>query len=116
MRQIVSDKNKIAFCGLYCGACKKYLNEKCPGCAENKKAGWCQIRKCCLEKEILSCADCDVCITPEKCKKFNNIISKIFGFIFNSNRPACIALIKEKGYEAYAEEMTRRKSHSLKRK
>ena len=34
------DRNpeKIAFCGLYCGACRQYLKEKCPGCRKNEKA------------------------------------------------------------------------------
>ena len=37
MRTIVSDTQNIAACGLYCGACRKFLAEKCPGCKQNEK-------------------------------------------------------------------------------
>ena len=43
MRTIVPDNKNIAACGLYCGACRKFLAEKCPGCKPNKKATWCKI-------------------------------------------------------------------------
>jgi hypothetical protein len=111
-----ADKNLIAFCGLYCGECKAYKTRKCPGCKKNEKALWCKVRKCCLENGRLSCADCQVHATASDCKKFNNIFSKLCGFIFRSDRQACISMIKENGYEAYAEEMTKRRKQSLKRK
>lgn len=41
----------VAYCGLYCGACKSHRKGKCPGCRENSKATWCEIRKCCQEHE-----------------------------------------------------------------
>lgn len=116
MREITADKNSIAYCGLYCGACKSYLQEKCPGCQKNEKASWCQVRKCCIENGRLSCADCNVKATASECKKFNNIFSKLFQFIFGSNRQASIDMIKNQGYEAYAEEMARRKAHTIKKK
>ncbi len=42
MKEIVSDPKLVAYCGLYCGACKRYLQEKCPGwtfddCTQSKK-------------------------------------------------------------------------------
>ena len=46
MKNIESDKELIAACGLYCGACRKYLAERCPGCRLNEKAAWCKIRSC----------------------------------------------------------------------
>lgn len=39
MRAIVSNPALIANCGLCCGACKAYLKEKCPGCAEATSRG-----------------------------------------------------------------------------
>jgi len=114
-KQIVADKNLIAYCGLYCGACRSYLKGKCMGCKENAKATWCKTRTCCIENNYSSCADCDKKELME-CKKFNNVISKVFGIIFNSDRPACINLIKEKGYEDYAEEMAEKKLQSVKRR
>ncbi|MFA7319770.1 MAG: DUF3795 domain-containing protein [Parcubacteria group bacterium] len=115
MREIRQDKNLVAFCGLYCGACKRYLDEKCPGCRENERASWCAVRKCCLENDRLSCADCQVYASASECRKFNNIFSKLFAFLFGSDRQACIDVIKSKGYGNYAEEMAAGKIHSIKK-
>lgn len=114
-KQNEADKNLIAYCGLYCGACRSYLKGKCHGCKENAKATWCKTRTCCIENNYLSCADCDKKELME-CKKFHNAISEVFGFIFNSDRPACINRIKEKGYEDYAAEMAANKMQSIKRR
>jgi len=115
MKEIVADANLIAFCGLYCGACRRYLLDKCPGCRENEKASWCGVRSCCLENNWNSCADCETVSNVSDCKKYNNFMARLFGFIFRSNRAACIALIKEKGYEDYARYMTENKLQSIKR-
>ena len=115
MKQVVPDKNLIAFCGLYCGACGRYLKESCPGCAKNEKASWCAIRKCCIAHNYKSCADCKEFAEVDDCKKFNSFISKIFGLIFGSNRKGCIDLIKQSGYEAFAKEMAATKRQSIKR-
>lgn len=116
MKDIVKDTNLIAYCGLYCGACGKYLKGKCPGCAKNEKASWCTVRKCCIESGQKSCLECKVYATASECKKFNNIFSKLFGFIFGSDRQASIDYIKQFGYDAYAQEMTSRKAQSMKKK
>jgi hypothetical protein len=105
MKEIVVDKNLIAFCGLYCGACGQYLRGKCTGCAKNEKATWCSIRKCNNEHSWKSCAECTVVGNVIECGKFNNLMSKIFGFIFRSDRKACIDKIKAVGYDQYAVEM-----------
>ena len=115
MREIIADKNLIAFCGLYCGSCSRYLKENCPGCINNEKASWCKTRTCCLENSYKSCADCGEFSNALDCKKFNNSVSKIFGFIFRSDRPACISFIKEKGYNNFAAEMAEKKRMSIKR-
>ncbi len=115
MAEPESNQGLVAACGLYCGACGAFLKGKCRGCRENAKAAWCKVRSCCLGKNIRSCADCGEFNDPKACKKFNNIISKIFGLVFGSDRPACIALIREKGYGGYSSYMAGKKQHSLKR-
>ena len=110
---IVADKELIGYCGLYCGACKRYLGGKCPGCAKNEKALWCKTRSCCKEKKISSCADCTDFASASDCKKFNNLFSKMFGLIFRSNRQGCIDRIKKVGLEKFAAEMAGKKKHSL---
>jgi len=54
MREIVKDKEMVAYCGLYCGACPQYLKEKCEGCMKNVKATWCKIRKCCIKNNFVN--------------------------------------------------------------
>ena len=45
MKEITVDTKKIATCGLYCGACKKYRMGKCPGCHEKRKGFMVQNKK-----------------------------------------------------------------------
>lgn len=103
MKNIESNKQLIAACGLYCGACRKYLEEKCPGCRQFEKAAWCKIRTCAYGQGFDSCAACskDVC----GCKTYSNFMAKVMGFLFRSDRPACIRYIREHGEQAFADEM-----------
>ena len=116
MREIVVDRNLVAYCGLYCGACGSYLKGRCPGCHENVKAKWCRIRTCCGEHAFASCADCKEFTDPNDCAKFNNLIAKVFGLVFNSNRQACVLKIRELGLDGYATLMAQKKRQSLPRR
>ena len=53
--------------------------------------------------------------TSGSVKKLNNFISKIFTLVFRSDRFACIASIKEKGYDEYAKEMAEKEIMSIKK-
>ncbi len=116
MKEIVADKALVAYCGLYCGACRKYRVGKCPGCHENEKASWCKVRSCCVENGHTSCADCHQYDDIMECKGFNNFISRIFSLVFNSNRESCIKRIGEAGLETFASEMAQKGMMSHKRK
>ena len=111
--EMTNNSQQIAACGLYCGACKKFLNGKCPGCKENEKASWCKIRKCCQEKGFHTCAECDKDV--KECKIHNNFVGKIFAFLFNSDRAACIRYIRENGEDAFAEKMEKDQQMTMKR-
>ncbi len=115
MKGIVINADLVARCGLYCGACKAYLQAKCPGCRENAKATWCKVRACCIEKNIETCAACDECSDPRTCGKFNNVISRLFGLVFRSDRAACIDQIRRVGVEGHARNMAESGRHSIKR-
>lgn len=115
MKERTIDKNLIAACGLYCGGCKKYLTEKCPGCFKSQKVDWCQIRKCCIEKKYANCADCTEFADVKKCPKYDNFIAKFFSFIFHSDRPASIKYIRDNGPENYAKEMNDRRKMCIKK-
>lgn len=95
---------EIAACGLFCGACRKYLAGKCPGCRRYEKATWCGVRTCCIGHGWQSCADCTLMPLAE-CPKLNNFMGKLFGLLFRSDRLGCIERIREVGYDAYVAEM-----------
>jgi hypothetical protein len=115
IQEIKNDTQLIAYCGLYCGACRKYISGKCPSCKLLASPHWCKIRTCCLDKRVASCAECSF-ETPNACKKFNNPISKVFSFIFGSDREKCILTIRENGALWYAAHMAETRQQSLKRK
>lgn len=94
----------VAYCGLYCGACKSLKKGKCPGCYGNEKAVWCEIRKCCREHDYITCADCTLMLLRD-CKKYNNFFARLIGFVTRTDRSKCIGCIKEMGVEAFAAEM-----------
>ena len=56
--------NKLAPCGVFCGACPSF-QKSCLGCSaasqEQRRTSWmgCKIRKCCYEeRELQFCAEC----------------------------------------------------------
>ena len=95
---------EIAACGLFCGTCRKFAKGSCPGCHPNERASWCKVRACCIGHGWQSCAECTL-MPLESCGKFNNIIERIFGFVFRSDRRGCVERIREVGCEAFAAEM-----------
>lgn len=103
-KEIKTDKELIAYCGLYCGACSKFIKGICPGCRKNYKATWCRIRICCNNNNYHTCAECQM--NTHDCKKFNNFFSKLFAFIFKSDRDACIRRINNIGEDNYTKEMS----------
>ena len=115
MQEISADRTLIAYCGLYCGACKKFLKGKCPGCEGYEKATWCKVRTCCKEHQYSSCADCGILENPDECGKLNNFIARFFSFIFRSDRNASLAFIRGNGYESYASEMAEKGMMSFKK-
>jgi len=115
MREVVSDPNLVAYCGLYCGACGSYLRGRCPGCHENVKAKWCKVRSCCIEHTYASCAACADFPNARDCRDFNNFISKMFGFFLRSDRSACIDQIKKLGLEGHAADMSKRRRQTIRR-
>ncbi len=115
MLPIIADPSLVAACGLYCGACKKHLAGRCPGCRLNAKAGWCKVRSCCQEHGYATCADCATFTDARDCPKFDNWIAWVIGFVLRSDRAACIDRIRAVGREAFASEMAARGAQSIRR-
>jgi len=115
MQEIVSDAKLVAHCGLYCGACGAYLKGRCPGCHGNAKASWCKVRTCNIDNNQLSCAECKSFDNVRDCKKYNNPIARLFGFLFRSDRAKCIAQIKQLGIQCHADIMAEQRRQSCRR-
>ncbi|MFZ2957297.1 MAG: DUF3795 domain-containing protein [Candidatus Ozemobacteraceae bacterium] len=115
MKEILADVNLVAACGLYCGACSKYLNESCPGCRQNVKATWCAVRTCCIEGGRTTCAECAAHKEPQTCPKFHNFISRLIGFFLRSDRSACIGQIRKIGLDGHAKDMASTRRQTLPR-
>jgi hypothetical protein len=105
MKEITVDPTLVAYCGLYCGACPRYLKDRCPGCHDNHKATWCKIRSCCVEHGYASCGSCEEYTDPHDCRRFHNLLSRVVGFVLRSDRRACVEQIKELGLEGHATAM-----------
>jgi Protein of unknown function (DUF3795) len=116
MKEVTVNKELVANCGLYCGACRAYLKGRCPGCHENAKATWCKIRPCCAEHAYATCADCKEFPNPNNCRTFNNLFSKVIGVVLNSDRQACVLKIRELGVEGFAAFMASKKRQTLPRR
>lgn len=112
---LVKDPNLVAFCGLYCGTCAKFIKDKCPGCNENIKATWCKVRACNIENGFENCSQCNIMSTPD-CKKLNNPIAKIFELVFRTDRLSSLNYIKEHGEKAYIEKMCSLGQMSIKKR
>ncbi len=115
MKTITVDPKLVAYCGLYCGACRSYLNDRCPGCHDNAKAAWCKVRTCCTAAGYASCGDCREVADAMDCRKFNNLISKVFGLVFRSDRGACVRQIKALGVAGHAEKMAAAGQQTIRR-
>jgi hypothetical protein len=115
MKEITADGVLVACCGLYCGACRSYLGERCPGCAKNAKATWCKVRACCKERGIRTCADCTDHRDPAGCQKFDTVISRLFSLVLRSDRRACVMMVREKGLEGFARHMAEKGAHTIKK-
>lgn len=98
----MSEELILAYCGLVCNECGAFKKEKCEGCHSEKPLNkGCKVKKCATDKGIITCADCDEYEDLAKCRKLNNFISKIFKFIFKSDRLGNLALIRQNGLEQF---------------
>ncbi len=105
----------VSACGIYCGACHRFKKGKCPGCAENHAASWCKIRVCTKERGYVTCAECQEVSNANNCSKFNTFVSKIFSFLFRSDRVASLRLISKVGVAQYAEIMAEKDQSVIKK-
>ncbi len=95
----------LAYCGLVCSDCGAFTKGKCQGCHSDKPMNLgCKVKPCSQEKNCTTCANCGDFEDLKECKKLNNFISKIFGFIFRSDRIGNLNRIREIGLDKFKEE------------
>ena len=95
----------IAYCGLICSDCGAYKKNRCKGCHSEKPMNRnCKIKKCNIENNYVTCADCKEFDDLKKCRKLNNVISKVFSFIFRTNRIRNLNSIREVGIDQFKAE------------
>ena len=116
MTTAVADPALVAACGLYCGACRRYVAGKCPGCRENLNAGWCKVRSCCVTRGLGTCAECESYADPRDCEKFDNLVARVIGFVLRSDRAAGVDRIRAVGRDAFAAEMATQGRHAVPRR
>jgi hypothetical protein len=98
-------KDLIASCGLVCSECGMFSRGRCDGCGAEKSCfKGCPVKKCSTEKKCATCADCHDFSDLRACKKLNNFISKVFGFIFRKDRIGQLIRIREIGPDAFLAE------------
>ncbi len=101
MAEMADKTQLVAYCGLYCGGCGRYKKGKCKACKLGGGFSRCKVRICATDRGFQSCAECAEVI---ECKEFNSFISKVFAFIFRSDRKGSLAQIRDMGIEKWAEE------------
>ncbi len=112
---ITADAGLVACCGLYCGACRAHRSGRCTGCRPNEKRAWCKVRACCIQRGYATCAECQEHPDPNGCRTFNNPIARMIGFVFRSDRAACIAQVRLMGAQKHAEWMAECRRHTIRR-
>lgn len=92
----------VARCGLVCSHCGAHRRGKCRGCHSDRPMfANCPVKACATFHECTTCADCTRYSDLRLCTKLNNFISKIFGFLFRTDRIGNLEQIRQIGLEAF---------------
>ena len=95
---MASENIVIAHCGLVCSDCGAFRKGKCTGCyGEKPMFRNCPVKKCCLAGQRATCAECAEFPDLRQCRKLNNLISKLFGLVFRTNRIANLLRLRAVG-------------------
>ena len=95
----------IAHCGLCCSNCGMFLKGKCQGCHSDRPMNrHCKMKACSISRGYTNCAQCTEFSDLRDCKKLNNIVANLFGFVFRTNRIGNLERIREIGLDAFKKE------------
>lgn len=95
----------VACCGLVCSNCGALRKGKCQGCHGDKPMFRnCPVKACVKSHDYGTCANCGEFKDLHDCGKLDNFISRLFGWLFGSNRIGNLCRIREVGLEAFKAE------------
>ena len=95
----------VACCGLVCSDCGAYRRGRCQGCHTDKPMyRHCTVKACVQFRQYTTCADCTPYRDLTQCGKLHNFISRIFSWLFGTDRIGNLYRIREVGLEAFREE------------
>lgn len=104
MGQENGSKAIVACCGLVCSECGAFKKSRCQGChSEKPMFKNCPVKKCVSDNSFKTCAQCGAYSNLKQCRKLHNPISRIFGFIFRTNRIGNLEQIRADGFEKFAD-------------
>jgi len=97
-----TDGKIVAYCGLICSDCGAFKKLKCQGCHSDKPIFKnCPVKKCAMDKNYSTCAECGEFEDLKQCRKLNNFVSKLMGFVFRTDRIGNLKRIREIGLETF---------------
>jgi hypothetical protein len=92
----------VACCGLVCSDCGAYRKGRCQGChGEKPMFRNCPVKACVKFRSFATCADCTAYPDLTQCGKLHNFISRIFAWIFRSDRVGNLNRIRQLGLEPF---------------
>lgn len=92
----------VAYCGLICSDCGAFNKFKCRGChSDEPMFRNCPVRKCARDANYGTCAECGEIEDLKRCRKLNNFVSRLTGFVFRTNRIGNLRQIREIGLEKF---------------
>jgi hypothetical protein len=95
----------VGYCGLVCSHCGAFRRGRCEGChSERPMFRGCPVKPCAAGRGYSTCAGCTEFADLRQCHKLHNLISRIVGLIFRSDRIGNLCRIREIGLEAFKAE------------
>ena len=98
----MNDKEKIGCCGAYCKTCREF-EKTCKGCkpgylngSRDLNRARCKMKKCCLTKGHITCADCEEYEHCETVQAFLN--HSVYKY---SKYKQALEFIRAHGYSAF---------------
>lgn len=95
----------LAYCGLVCSNCGMYRKGKCLGCHSDKPMNRnCRMKACAMARGYTTCAECKDFRNLQECKKLYNLVSRLMGLIFRTDRIGNLNRIRQVGLDEFKAE------------